>query len=979
MSDTVTREKSYRNLNRVWTFYGLPKEGLVIGVPLFAFVTAMNLFLNPFGLPAWCILGLEILLPAAIWSFFAWNATTPKGYLADALVCKAMPEKQEAEVKPQDKPRPIDPVLKAFNANWTLGLDYIAAVDTDSREAGILFKEGNKGCLFFELSGIYTDTKGNQDAEQISEALHHFLLSLDARKGYKYGISYFQAPYESDYLAAFEKNISRIDTVRGIKDEQIKHLNKAISDGEVRRTRIIFECEFPLPVKVKRRYFLGRTEIEMMEEDKERLRRESDTISAHITGSLESVGMEGKRLSKKEVLDLLYQATSPDESKRFPKLNYRDDFSIKEQLHLSNIYYDKQGKEDGYFYLMEDLSGSYQAVMSLTLTPDTMGFGDINRLIRQIQTPNVAFKVNFYANDQIAERNSIKGESFRTQKKQQAGNNKQDIEGDHKIHEIDELLQSVIGGNEKIFRMALLIRIWDADKDALKGHIQSVKHGLQLLGGAECLQETYALRDMWLESMPGMHIEGKRHFIVQGKLLSHMLPVFGAYKGTKTDRPMIFFRYKEKHTESLVPVDFWNEKLTVYNSIIVGTPGGGKTFFANSMFANKLAFPKVKIHVYEAKDSYIHTAEVLGGQTVRFLKDNPPIINLFEMKNGDEEAAKENARFNLLRTTEGLNGNNSPYMPGLVKRAVDYVFQAFKADIKEETFWLSHFSAAINSPEFTDYLKTQNEHVELFTNDLFLLREKVAEYTESSRGVFFEGKTTIDWESHFLFFCLTELSEDPELKRVIFHILTTRSWQLAKRDKDEFVDIILDESWREFESEEGRKWIRQVGKEIRSYGGSITIIMQSAEDATNSDAGKTCFHTIGNQIWLKQGNVAVLVEHKDLLQLTKEEINQIAKLKTVPGEYSEVFIKQSTSDGSRETSGKVVHKVFGKEYWHYTSKSTERSLVEAVKQKYPEKSYDAVSGMLAEAQKQVKDNNPGISMTALVERLREMLLAGEAA
>ena len=109
----------------------------------------------------------------------------------------------------------------------------------------------------------------------------------------------------------------------------------------------------------------------------------------------------------------------------------------------------------------------------------------------------------------------------------------------------------------------------------------------------------------------------------------------------------------------------------------------------------------------------------------------------------------------------------------------------------------------------------------------------------------------------------------------------------------EFQEIILDESWLYFTSVEQCNMLKIILKMIRSYGGSVTVLMQCASDAMGTLAAKTLFHSIGNQIYLEQGNIAILKQEKDLMHLTDEEIKQISELKTIKGESAKIFIKMN--------------------------------------------------------------------------------------
>jgi conjugal transfer ATP-binding protein TraC len=203
-------------------------------------------------------------------------------------------------------------------------------------------------------------------------------------------------------------------------------------------------------------------------------------------------------------------------------------------------------------------------------------------------------------------------------------------------------------------------------------------------------------------------------------------------------------------------------------------------------------------------------------------------------------------------------------------------------------------------------LKEQSEELE---NKQLQDRRKsdLAEMLEpfSSRGIvgkWFDGPLNLDFNKKFVVLELEELNSNPELREVVLlMIMSLIDIKLYFGDRSRPKLIIIDEAWQLLRGENTANFIETGYRRARKYKGSFVTITQSVMDFFREDnAG------VGQAIISNSAYKFLLVQKKeDLYRAKKEgklvlsdfELKLAETIHTVPGQYSEIFIKTDRAYG----------------------------------------------------------------------------------
>lgn len=148
----------------------------------------------------------------------------------------------------------------------------------------------------------------------------------------------------------------------------------------------------------------------------------------------------------------------------------------------------------------------------------------------------------------------------------------------------------------------------------------------------ETLQElVYATNCYFCWGVPGLggnRIPESRRFVCSSKAASHLLPLYGDFRGD--DKPTMLF---SNRYNSLVGFSLLSEKQAKWGAMVVAPSGSGKTFLANNILTHLVNLyepPFVGIIDMALVPSYSSLVPLFGGVTIALETDGNHAINPFE-------------------------------------------------------------------------------------------------------------------------------------------------------------------------------------------------------------------------------------------------------------------------------------------------------------------------------------------------------------
>jgi conjugal transfer ATP-binding protein TraC len=186
-------------------------------------------------------------------------------------------------------------------------------------------------------------------------------------------------------------------------------------------------------------------------------------------------------------------------------------------------------------------------------------------------------------------------------------------------------------------------------------------------------------------------------------------------------------------------------------------------------------------------------------------------------------------------------------------------------------------------------------------------RADLAEMLEpySSRGIagkWFRGPLNLDFNNRFVVLELEELNANPDLREVVLlMIMSFIDQKLYFGDRSVPKLIIIDEAWQLLRGANTADFIETGYRRARKYGGSYITITQSVMDFFREDnAG------VGQAIISNSAFKFLLVQKREDLKRARDEGKLVLSdfearlaetVHTVPGKYSEIFVKSDRAYG----------------------------------------------------------------------------------
>jgi conjugal transfer ATP-binding protein TraC len=170
---------------------------------------------------------------------------------------------------------------------------------------------------------------------------------------------------------------------------------------------------------------------------------------------------------------------------------------------------------------------------------------------------------------------------------------------------------------------------------------------------------------------------------------------------------------------------------------------------------------------------------------------------------------------------------------------------------------------------------------------------RLATYSQGGAyGRFFNGKSTVNFDSNLIVVELEEIKAKKDLLAVvmqIFMFLMTNKLSLGDRLLNRA--IFVDEAWSAFEGKQGREFMENFARTIRKLKGCLIAGTQNINDFYTSPAAEVVFNNLD---WL-----CLFTQKKEAVELLKksgrfmvDDYTQklLASVRTKQGEYSEMMI-----------------------------------------------------------------------------------------
>jgi conjugal transfer ATP-binding protein TraC len=317
-----------------------------------------------------------------------------------------------------------------------------------------------------------------------------------------------------------------------------------------------------------------------------------------------------------------------------------------------------------------------------------------------------------------------------------------------------------------------------------------------------------------------------------------------------------------------------------HNVAICGKSGSGKSVLLQEMCA-ALRGAGAQVVVIDDGRSFEHSVKLQGGRFVEFTMKAGFCLNPFSMIDGKRAEEDDDYRldcFGMVKAIVGQMARHSAQLSdterGLIDRAVNAV-------------WLAHATGATIS-SVGEALAAMDSEV---ARDLAIaLAPFMAGGTYSA---FFEGQATLELDSDFTVFEMSDLAAREELRSVVLSAIMFMTSQAMTRTPRHIRKLLLiDEAWSMLKGGSMGEFVETYARTCRKYGGALATATQSLNDYYKS-GGATAALENSDWMLILQQKAETIADFRRAQRLDMDDRTEtlIRSLKRSGSDYSEVFIK----------------------------------------------------------------------------------------
>jgi conjugal transfer ATP-binding protein TraC len=382
-----------------------------------------------------------------------------------------------------------------------------------------------------------------------------------------------------------------------------------------------------------------------------------------------------------------------------------------------------------------------------------------------------------------------------------------------------------------------------------------------------------------------------RHKTLTAKEAAPLMPLFGEWKGTGTPHLNLVTRNMQLMSFSL------HDTGSNMNAVIAAQSGSGKSFLTNETISSYMS-EGAQVWVIDVGRSYEKLCESYKGQFLHFGSSSRACLNPFPLvvsldgtpqtrapdapfiEGDDDDDGEEDALVGLLEAMAAPNQKLSDFQISALKKTLNEV-------------WREHYRNTTVDLIQAALLKHEDSRVQDIGHQLYAFTSK------GSYGRFFSGDNNVQFNSQFTVLELEELKSRKHLQQVVLlQLIYQIQQEMYLGDRDRKKLVIIDEAWDLLTQGDVAKFIEAGYRRFRKYGGSVIIITQSINDLYESPTGRAISENSATTMLLGQKPETIeSIKRDGKLELSDYDYEQLKTVHTIPGVYSEIFIKSEFGTG----------------------------------------------------------------------------------
>jgi hypothetical protein len=513
-------------------------------------------------------------------------------------------------------------------------------------------------------------------------------------------------------------------------------------------------------------------------------------------------------------------------------------------------------------YLRIDGESSHEYVRTLAMTsyPRSSYPGWLDSII-QIDEPNIDFSIHItpLQSEQVSARLTQKSVEFRgaAMVSQRQGRTP-DPSTSIALGDVEKLRENIARGNERVFNISTFVQVRGRDRRELSERSDRIAGVIRSL-------DFRALPVHWQHHSGLMScLPDANNQLGRGRLFgTNSASTF--YPFTNSDISMnngvMFGAHPNGGLVILNP--FHSQELENGNLVVFAKSGAGKSFFLKTVTSRLL--PTCNVYVIDPEAEYNNMCEMVSGQYVRLSTDTLQ-VNPFELYGGVGNApvTGENSEINFFRekllnliTLLELLLSDEGTLPQKEKA---FLYKCIIKTYENRGITLdpaTHGLVPPNMQEFFIIMSSALRGDDRFGvgKDVYGLSERLERYLH-----LFPMRTNVVLNNRFIDFNIRELNDT--LKPIGLFLITEFLWTKIRQARQSNVPqpntiILIDEAWLLMQFPQGAKFLEELSRRIRKYGGGLWCTTQNSDDFLGSDEGKTILAMATMKFLMKQDSSTI--------------------------------------------------------------------------------------------------------------------------
>lgn len=726
--------------------------------------------------------------------------------------------------------------------------------------------------IMWEIDGVNTDGKGDEDLQKISDTFSNFLKCLPEGINMQIIFTTWRG-LDKDRLSIFKNGNLNNDYIREYMERKITWHDHGKKEGFATEGTSVF-C----PKTIKTYLTIKQASVSpgnlYTEDSFSKTRLKLKNIETIVESSLSSGGIKYAKVTDVGLIQLMYKFLNPTRS-----LDIQHCEHPTGDLRRHMIFNSPDASSDGWKF--EDKKYS---VISFKNNPAISGEDDMlytspNILFRDIggmglasMVPMMFFTMNIYIPSQEAVSKKL---SF---KRSMAFLHRMNALGDTAIdkeiaREETKKLLTVIYSGEKVVKVAYHLCI-PTTEDVSDFLITQLVSYLNVRTGCNAFKEDLIAPGIFMRSLPfGFDYDTPdearlvcRSITATTAIIADVAPIYKQGRGAVTETAWGMYNRSGE--------DLWfdpfdkNTSITSPHCILTGATGAGKSFSAEDWVHHLLRQPDSVVMIIDKGESYKNLCECYAdGQYLKF-EGNPDFV-MDPFRQGD------------------FTPDHRAFLVSLISSMTTGGYQQISreevASISEAVLMLMDREDKSISGLITVLKGNEDPISKTVARKLFPFhgQGQYARFIESD-------KPSLSLSNRLMIAELGDLETHKDLQAIVVFLLIYYITEYVKKIPGRKY-LLIDEAWSLFQNEVAVDFLVKAVKTFRKHGCSVIFITQQLED----------FMVVGKAMNMKDNcpNILLLYQEGDVVLKNKEQLNlsqgEYDLYSTVKKskKYAEIFFK----------------------------------------------------------------------------------------